>query len=137
MNPWNGANAIILSGSGETVGGLRRFPGASAVPTVKNDARSIGSPCGREILTAIPQDAPETSADEELRTGEDVARLRVRLEALDEEAGTPVVEPVIPDANGRALEHARVPLPIAHLGSRDLVRRRGAYEQGIVRNAPW
>lgn len=41
MNPWNGANAIILSGSDEAVGVLRRFPGAFAVPTVKNDARSI------------------------------------------------------------------------------------------------
>ena len=34
MNPWNGANASILPGSGEAMGGLRSFPGASAASDV-------------------------------------------------------------------------------------------------------
>ena len=37
MSPWNGANASILPGSEEAMGGRHSFPGASAAPTVQSD----------------------------------------------------------------------------------------------------
>jgi hypothetical protein len=41
MKPWNRENRNILSGSGEAVGGLRYFPGASAASTGSKELLSL------------------------------------------------------------------------------------------------